>query len=58
MTYNKDKQGYQIDYSKFDATTQVDTPLCSAKELYEYYKIQEDFRSTGEKEERNQIGKF
>ncbi|CAO1407033.1 unnamed protein product, partial [Diamesa serratosioi] len=44
VTYNKDKQGYQIDYSKFDATTQVDTPLCSAKELYEYYKIQEDFR--------------
>ncbi|CAO1387141.1 unnamed protein product [Diamesa hyperborea] len=33
VTYNKDKQGYQIDYSKFDATTQVDTPLCSAKEL-------------------------
>ncbi|CAO1412953.1 unnamed protein product [Diamesa tonsa] len=58
VTYNKDKQGYQIDYSKFDATTQVDTPLCSAKELYEYYKIQEDFRSTGEKEERNQFGKF
>lgn len=46
VTYNKEKQGYQIDYSKFDATVQVDTPLCSARELAEYYKLQDDLRST------------
>ncbi|KAL7034114.1 hypothetical protein ACKWTF_007864 [Chironomus riparius] len=46
VTYNKEKQGYEIDYSKFDATVQVDTPLCSARELAEYYKLQDDLRST------------
>lgn len=46
VTYNKEKQGYEIDYSKFDATVQVDTPLCSSRELAEYYKLQEDLRST------------
>jgi potassium inwardly-rectifying channel subfamily J, other len=46
VTYNKEKQGYEIDYSKFDATVQVDTPLCSARELAEYYKMQDDLRTT------------
>lgn len=45
--YNKDRQGYEIDYSKFNETTQVDTPLCSAKELAEFYRAQEDYRMTG-----------
>ncbi|XP_062717010.1 G protein-activated inward rectifier potassium channel 3 isoform X2 [Aedes albopictus] len=43
--YNKDNQGYEINYSKFDETQQVDTPLCSARELAEFYKIQDDYRS-------------
>jgi len=43
--YNKDRQGYEIDYSKFNETIQVDTPLCSARELSEFYKVQEDFRT-------------
>lgn len=33
VSYNKDKQAYEIDYSRFNETTMVDTPLCSAKEL-------------------------
>ncbi|EDS45184.1 inwardly rectifying k+ channel [Culex quinquefasciatus] len=43
--YNKESQGYEINYSRFDETTQVDTPLCSARELAEFYKIQDDYRS-------------
>ncbi|EAT39257.1 AAEL008928-PA [Aedes aegypti] len=46
--YNKDNQGYEINYSKFDETQQVDTPLCSARELAEFYKIQDDYRSNAE----------
>ncbi|KAG5681936.1 hypothetical protein PVAND_011338 [Polypedilum vanderplanki] len=46
VTYNKEKQGYEIDYSKFDSTLQVDTPLCSARELAEYHKLQEDLRAS------------
>jgi len=43
--YNKERQGYEIDYSKFNETIQVDTPLCSARELSEFYKVQEDYRT-------------
>lgn len=42
--YNKDRQGYEIDYSKFNETIQVDTPLCSARELAEFYSVQGDYR--------------
>lgn len=42
VSYNKVKQGYQIDYSKFEETSQINTPLCSAKELDEFYKCQEE----------------
>lgn len=45
--YNKDRQAFEIDYSKFDETIQVDTPLCSARELSEFYKIQDSFQSPG-----------
>ncbi|CAB3224281.1 unnamed protein product [Arctia plantaginis] len=45
VTYNRERQGYEVDYSKFDETSQVDTPLCSAKELDEFYGSQGDHRS-------------
>ncbi|XP_034661061.1 G protein-activated inward rectifier potassium channel 3 isoform X2 [Drosophila subobscura] len=45
VLYNKDLQAYEIDYARFNETTQVDTPLCSARELNEIYKIQEGFRT-------------
>lgn len=44
VTYNKDRQSYEIDYSRFNETLQVDTPLCSAQELTEVYKYHDDFR--------------
>lgn len=46
--YNKERQGYEIDYSKFNETIQVDTPLCSARELAEFYTVQGDFRNGDE----------
>lgn len=46
--YNKERQAYEVDYKRFNETTQVDTPLCSAMELNEYYKIQDGFRTPGE----------
>ncbi|XP_066259524.1 G protein-activated inward rectifier potassium channel 4-like isoform X2 [Euwallacea similis] len=39
--YNKDRQGYEVNYSKFDNNLAVDTPLCSGAELAEFYRIQD-----------------
>ncbi|XP_058982486.1 G protein-activated inward rectifier potassium channel 3-like isoform X2 [Musca domestica] len=47
VVYNKDRQAYEIDYARFNETTQVDTPLCSARDLNEIYKIQEGFTTPG-----------
>ncbi|XP_013099230.1 G protein-activated inward rectifier potassium channel 3 isoform X4 [Stomoxys calcitrans] len=48
VVYNKDRQAYEIDYARFNETTQVDTPLCSARDLNEIYKIQEGFTTPAE----------
>ena len=45
--YNRDRQGYEIDYSKFNEAIQVDTPLCSAREFSEFFKAQEDYTNNG-----------
>ncbi|XP_055691258.1 G protein-activated inward rectifier potassium channel 3-like isoform X1 [Lutzomyia longipalpis] len=42
VSYNKERQSYEVDYRRFNETVQVDTPLCSAKELAEFCKYQED----------------
>ncbi|XP_015590639.1 uncharacterized protein LOC107265566 isoform X2 [Cephus cinctus] len=42
--YSKERQGYEVDYSLFNSTTQVDTPLCSGRELAEFYRVQDDLR--------------
>jgi potassium inwardly-rectifying channel subfamily J, other len=47
VLYNKEKQGYEINYSRFNSTQPVDTPLCSAKELADFYKVQEEHRQNG-----------
>ncbi|XP_011641037.1 G protein-activated inward rectifier potassium channel 3 isoform X1 [Pogonomyrmex barbatus] len=44
VSYSKERQGYEVDYSLFNSTTQVDTPLCSGKDLAEFYKAQDDLR--------------
>lgn len=48
VDYSKERQGYEVDHSLFNSTTQVDTPLCSGRELTDFYKVQDDSRySTG-----------
>lgn len=51
VSYNKEKQGYEIDYSKFNSTLTVDTVLCSARELADYYKLQDGLKTPGGKVE-------
>ncbi|KAK9882980.1 hypothetical protein WA026_001194 [Henosepilachna vigintioctopunctata] len=38
--FNKELEGYEVNYSKFDRTQPVDTPLCSAAEAEEFNKTQ------------------
>ncbi|VVC93107.1 unnamed protein product [Leptidea sinapis] len=37
LYYKKQKRGFVIDYSKFDETYRVNTPLCNAEDLRKYY---------------------
>lgn len=48
VTFNRERQAYEVDYSKFEETKKVDTPLCSAKELVNYYSNKCDRRPIGE----------
>lgn len=43
--FNNERQGYDIDYSKFNETIPVDTPLCSGRELAEFYRMQEEMQT-------------
>ncbi|XP_012254853.2 uncharacterized protein LOC105685397 isoform X2 [Athalia rosae] len=47
VSYSKERQGYEVDYSLFNSTVQVDTPLCSGRELAEFYRVQDDLRHGG-----------
>lgn len=40
VTFKHDQQGYEVDYSKFESTCQINTPLCSAWELSTYFSSQ------------------
>ncbi|XP_058796529.1 G protein-activated inward rectifier potassium channel 3-like isoform X2 [Phymastichus coffea] len=42
--YSKERQGYEVDYSLFDSTVQVDTPLCSGRELADFHRLQDELR--------------
>ncbi|XP_069685268.1 ATP-sensitive inward rectifier potassium channel 11-like isoform X4 [Periplaneta americana] len=42
VVYNKERQGYEVDYSRFNNTDLVDTPLCSARDLERFYQLQHD----------------
>ncbi|XP_046391502.1 G protein-activated inward rectifier potassium channel 3-like isoform X2 [Ischnura elegans] len=44
VSFNKSRAGYEVDYSLFNDTYEVDTPLCSAKALAEFYRIQDELR--------------
>nr|CAD7397483.1 unnamed protein product [Timema cristinae] len=47
VEYNKERSGYEVDYSRFNNTQLVDTPLCSARDLEEFYRAQDDCRHPG-----------
>lgn len=36
ITFKKESGEYEVDYALFNNTVEVDTPLCSAKQLDEY----------------------
>ncbi|KAF0294016.1 ATP-sensitive inward rectifier potassium channel 12 [Amphibalanus amphitrite] len=40
IDFKRDTGKYEVDYSRFNSTYQVDTPLCSAAELDQFRKIQ------------------
>lgn len=42
VVYNKERQGYEVDYSHFNNTDLVDTPLCSARQLEHFYQMQQE----------------
>ncbi|XP_044016930.1 uncharacterized protein LOC122858232 isoform X3 [Aphidius gifuensis] len=44
VSYSKERQGYEVDHSFFNSTIQVDTPLCSGRELAEFYRVQDELR--------------
>ncbi|XP_064477905.1 ATP-sensitive inward rectifier potassium channel 12-like [Ornithodoros turicata] len=39
VRFQKDSSEYLVDYSKFNNTYEVETPLCSAKDFYEYQRL-------------------
>jgi potassium inwardly-rectifying channel subfamily J len=42
VVYNKERQGFEVDYSRFNNTDLVDTPLCSARQLEQFYQLQRE----------------
>ncbi|CAB0032253.1 unnamed protein product [Trichogramma brassicae] len=54
VSYSKERQGYEVDYSLFDSTQQVDTPLCSGRELAEFYRLQDELRRQQQQQQQQQ----
>ncbi|XP_023228631.1 G protein-activated inward rectifier potassium channel 3-like [Centruroides sculpturatus] len=42
VSFRKETGEYLVDYSKFNSTQEVETPLCSAKMCYEYQRMVND----------------
>ena len=47
VSYDKESEGYEVDYSCFNHTTQVDTPLCSGQDLDNYYQMHQSIQPIG-----------
>ena len=45
MIYRRDNNKYQVNFSAFHSTYEVDTPLCSSSDLDEYYKGQQQHQN-------------
>ena len=53
VLYNKERQGYEVDYSRFNNTDLVDTPLCSARQLEQFYQLQQELGQSVPPEQGN-----
>lgn len=42
VSFRKETGEYLVDYSKFNATHEVQTPLCSSRDFIEYQKMMSD----------------
>ncbi len=47
MIYRRDHNKYQVNFSAFNSTYEVDTPLCSSYDLGEHYKKKKSQRPSG-----------
>ncbi|XP_059473829.1 G protein-activated inward rectifier potassium channel 3 isoform X2 [Neocloeon triangulifer] len=48
VSFSKDRGGYEVDYSLFNNTYEVETPLCSARDLEHFNRIQDEIRHSAE----------
>ncbi|XP_065353714.1 G protein-activated inward rectifier potassium channel 3-like isoform X1 [Cloeon dipterum] len=48
VSFSKDRGGYEVDYSLFNNTYEVETPLCSARDLEHFNRIQDELRHSAE----------
>ncbi|KAF4522498.1 hypothetical protein B566_EDAN002583 [Ephemera danica] len=46
VSFSKERGGYEVDYSLFNNTYEVETPLCSARDLEQFNRIQEELRTS------------
>lgn len=46
VSFRKETGEYLVDYSKFNATNEVQTPLCSARDFEEYQRLLSEKQST------------
>lgn len=53
VVYNKERQGYEVDYSRFNNTDLVDTPLCSARQLEQFYQLQQELGQSNQPDRGN-----
>jgi len=57
VSFKKETGEYEVDYSLFNNTYEVDTPLCSAKALDELRNIQQQ-QQQRHNENQQRIGNF
>lgn len=48
MSFKKDSGHYEVDYAKFNDTLEIDSPLCSAKQLSEHRELYLKDKKVGE----------
>jgi potassium inwardly-rectifying channel subfamily J len=57
VSFKKETGEYEVDYSLFNNTYEVDTPLCSAKALDDLKKMQQQQQHSHQNEHQHRLGK-